>query len=250
MSQPAQGGLLLAAFFAIATMEFGCMFVLGVEHGAPGANILTGPEALWWGMTTITTVGYGDVYPVTDPGQVAASITMLIGIALIGTFTGYLANTFLAPRSAAAPSDDDDPRAQLEVLLRQMDETHAMVPNSRQSCKRSWRCFDDADAFCRPEAGGRKAVPRSSRHAAITRHLHLAAGACGTKPFGRRLCRLGLIDPRCRAIPVPHDRGQTGLPDQWWNWLRHSRAVKALVRSVDHLSLGTAGKRLVRARAY
>jgi voltage-gated potassium channel len=98
------------------------MFVLGVEHGAPGANILTGPEALWWGMTTITTVGYGDVYPVTDPGQVAASITMLIGIALIGTFTGYLANTFLAPKSAATPSDDDDPRAQLEILLRQIDE--------------------------------------------------------------------------------------------------------------------------------
>jgi voltage-gated potassium channel len=59
---------------------------------------------------------------VTDPGQVAASITMLIGIALIGTFTGYLANTFLAPRSAATPSDDDDPRAQLEILLRQIDE--------------------------------------------------------------------------------------------------------------------------------
>ena len=122
VSQPAQGGLLLAAFFAIATMEFGCMFVLGVEHGAPGANILTGPEALWWGMTTITTVGYGDLYPVTDPGQVAASVTMLIGIALIGTFTGYLANTFLAPRSPATPSDDDDPRAQLEILLRQIDE--------------------------------------------------------------------------------------------------------------------------------
>ena len=42
--------------------------------------------------------------------------------------------------------------------------------------------------------------PRSSRHAAITRHLHLAAGACGTKLFGRRLCRLGLIDP-----PVPRN---------------------------------------------
>jgi len=122
VSDPAQGGLLLAAFFAILTMEFGCMFVLGVEQDAPGANILTGPDALWWGITTITTVGYGDLYPVTYPGQVVASITMLIGIALIGTFTGYLANTFLTPRSAATPSDADDPRAQLKIVLRQIDE--------------------------------------------------------------------------------------------------------------------------------
>jgi voltage-gated potassium channel Kch len=123
VSDPAQGGLLLAAFFAIVTMEFGCMFVLAVEHDAPGANILTGPESLWWGITTMTTVGYGDLYPVTYPGQVAGSVTMLIGIALIGTFTGYLANSFLAPRSAATPSDDDDdPRAQLKILLHQIDE--------------------------------------------------------------------------------------------------------------------------------
>jgi hypothetical protein len=59
---------------------------------------------------------------VTDPGQVVGSVTMLIGIALIGTFTGYLANTFLTPRPAATPSDDDDPRAQLEIVLRQIDE--------------------------------------------------------------------------------------------------------------------------------
>ena len=82
----------------------------------------TGPEALWWGIVTITTVGYGDYYPVTYPGQVVGSITMLIGIALIGTFTGYLANTFLSPRSAASPSDDDDPRSQLEIVRRQLEE--------------------------------------------------------------------------------------------------------------------------------
>jgi voltage-gated potassium channel Kch len=122
VANPAEGGLALAAFFAIVTMEFGCMLVLGVEHKAPGANILTGPEALWWGIVTITTVGYGDYYPVTNPGQVVGSITMLIGIALIGTFTGYLANTFLSPRSAASPSDDDDPRSELEIVRRELEE--------------------------------------------------------------------------------------------------------------------------------
>jgi|SoiMethySBSTD1v2_1073268.scaffolds.fasta_scaffold05504_12 voltage-gated potassium channel Kch len=123
VGNPAQGGLLLAVFFAIVTLEFGSMFVLGVEQKAPDANILTGVEALWWGIVTMTTVGYGDYYPVTDPGRVAGAVTMLIGIGLIGTFTGYLANAFLSPRSSAgSASDADDPRAQLEVVRRQLDE--------------------------------------------------------------------------------------------------------------------------------
>jgi voltage-gated potassium channel len=122
VGNPAQGGLLLAVFFAIVTLEFGSMFVLGVEQKAPDANILTGVEALWWGIVTMTTVGYGDYYPVTNPGRVAGAVTMLIGIGLIGTFTGYLANAFLSPRPAATPSDAEDPRAQLEVVRRQLDE--------------------------------------------------------------------------------------------------------------------------------
>jgi Ion transport protein len=121
IGNPAQGGLLLAVFFAILTLEFGCMFVLGVEQNAPGANIRTGVEALWWGIVTMTTVGYGDYYPVTNPGRVVGSITMLIGIGILGTFTGYLANAFLSPRSTASPSDNDDPRAQLEIVRRQLD---------------------------------------------------------------------------------------------------------------------------------
>ena len=98
------------------------MFVLGVEQKAPNANIVAGVEALWWGIVTMTTVGYGDYYPVTNPGRVVGAVTMLIGIGLIGTFTGYLANAFLSPRPAATSSDADDPRAQLEVLRRQLDE--------------------------------------------------------------------------------------------------------------------------------
>jgi hypothetical protein len=122
IANPAQGGLLLAVFFAILTLEFGCMFVLGVEQNAPGANIRTGVEALWWGIVTMTTVGYGDYYPVTNPGRVVGSITMLIGIGILGTFTGYLANAFLSPRSTASPGDNDDPRVQLEIVRRQLDE--------------------------------------------------------------------------------------------------------------------------------
>jgi voltage-gated potassium channel Kch len=123
LASRAQGGLLFVLLLAILTLEFGGMFVLGVEQNAPNANILTGPEALWWGVVTITTVGYGDFYPVTNPGRVVGAITMLLGIAVLGTLTGYLANAFLAPAKAKpAATGPEDARAQLEEIRRQLDE--------------------------------------------------------------------------------------------------------------------------------
>jgi len=123
LASRAQGGLLFVLLLAILTLEFGGLFVLGVEQHAANANILTGPEALWWGVVTITTVGYGDFYPVTNPGRVVGAITMLLGIAVLGTLTGYLANAFLAPQKVKpAEGVPGDARVQLEEIRRQLDE--------------------------------------------------------------------------------------------------------------------------------
>jgi voltage-gated potassium channel Kch len=54
-------------------------------------------DAIWYTYVTITTVGYGDRYPVTQTGRVLGLIIMTAGVGLFGTFTGYLANIFLAP---------------------------------------------------------------------------------------------------------------------------------------------------------
>ena len=123
LASRAQGGLLLVSLLAILTLEFGGIFVLGVEQHAAHANIRTGPEALWWGIVTIRTVGYGDFYPVTNPGRVVGALTMLIGIAVLGTLTGYLANAFLSPRKVThATAGPQDARAQLEEIRRQLEE--------------------------------------------------------------------------------------------------------------------------------
>ncbi|MFN3600100.1 MAG: potassium channel family protein [Dietzia sp.] len=66
--------------------------MLDAERGAPGASIETYGEALWWSVVTVTTVGYGDVAPVTPVGRVIAAGLMLAGIALLGVVTATLAS--------------------------------------------------------------------------------------------------------------------------------------------------------------
>lgn len=66
--------------------------VLDAERGAKGATITTFGDALWWAMTTVTTVGYGDRYPITGQGRFIAGGLMLAGIALLGIVTASLAS--------------------------------------------------------------------------------------------------------------------------------------------------------------
>jgi len=69
--------------------------VLDAERGAKGATITTFGDALWWAMTTVTTVGYGDRYPITGEGRFIAGGLMLAGIALLGIVTASLASWLL-----------------------------------------------------------------------------------------------------------------------------------------------------------
>ncbi|WP_051501006.1 potassium channel family protein [Nesterenkonia sp. AN1] len=69
--------------------------VLDAEQNAQGANITSFGDAMWWAFVTITTVGYGDYYPVTDLGRMIAVGLMIAGIALIGSVTATLASWFV-----------------------------------------------------------------------------------------------------------------------------------------------------------
>ena len=99
----AQAALLAASFLVILVLEVGSMLVVVAEHDAPGANITTGGDALWWAVVTIATVGYGDKYPVTAAGRLIGVVMIVVGVGLFGIFTGYLARAFLAPRAEDAP---------------------------------------------------------------------------------------------------------------------------------------------------
>ena len=109
--------------------------MLLIEQNAAGANITTASDAVWYVVETISTVGYGDQYPVTNPGRILGSIIIVVGVGIFGTFTGYLANFFLSPKKATesgeAPSDATRQIAHLKELLAQqqtaVDEVEVLL---------------------------------------------------------------------------------------------------------------------------
>jgi voltage-gated potassium channel len=94
----ATGGLLLVMLIAIIVLEFGSLAILAVEIQDPDGNIKDAGDALWYTLVSMSTVGYGDRYPVTSLGRLIGSGIIIVGVGVFGTLTGFLANAFLAPR--------------------------------------------------------------------------------------------------------------------------------------------------------
>lgn len=95
------GTALLVTFLLLV---FSCIAILALEN-EEGANIKTPSDAVWWALTTITTVGYGDRYPVTTEGRMVAVVLMVSGISLFGIFTGLFAKMFIEPDMKREDSD-------------------------------------------------------------------------------------------------------------------------------------------------
>jgi voltage-gated potassium channel len=151
IKERANNALLVVIFMVIVVIEFGSMLVAYFEADAAGANITTGGDAVWWAFVSITTVGYGDKFPITTGGRASAFLVLAAGVGLFGVLSGYLANFFLAPAAA-----DDEPAAPIaseavsttatddDALLRMVDDLEAGVAALRA------RLAERAD---RPEPG-------------------------------------------------------------------------------------------------
>lgn len=96
--------------------------ILDVERARDGSSINTFGDALWWAVSTITTVGYGDAYPVTDQGRAIAVGLMLAGIALLGVVTASFASWLVERVSDIDESSNAATRAHVESLERKIDE--------------------------------------------------------------------------------------------------------------------------------
>lgn len=101
----AENGVLAASLVALLLLVFCSVAVLHFETH-PESNIRTPEDALWWSFATITTVGYGDRYPVTGEGRLIAALLMAAGVGLFGMFSGFLAASFLGSDSERAANDE------------------------------------------------------------------------------------------------------------------------------------------------
>jgi voltage-gated potassium channel len=94
--------------------------VYDVEHDAPGAHIVTFGDALWWAVTTVTTVGYGDMTPVTRDGRFVAVALMVGGVSLLGVVTATLASWIVQRVAEEDTAGQAATAAQIEELRKEI----------------------------------------------------------------------------------------------------------------------------------
>lgn len=107
------GGAAASAFTGTLILIWvGSLMVLNAERGAPGAEITSMGDSIWWAFETVTTVGYGDFVPVTWTGRIVAVAIMIVGISALGVVTATLSATLVKSRGSSATTPDaTDPTA-------------------------------------------------------------------------------------------------------------------------------------------
>jgi voltage-gated potassium channel len=169
--------LLVTAVTAILVITLAGV-VLILERGNSGATISTYPEALWWALSTVTTVGYGDLYPITNAGRVTALFLMLAGIALVGIITAAVAAWFVRSvvKAAEPPEPGRLPDQQLFPRLDFLEARVAAIDAGVQRILHLLRADDDSDG-ARPLDDGFKVAEDQLR-------LNFEAGQLTQPPEG------------------------------------------------------------------
>ena len=104
VARRAQSAILAAVLLTLILIVFASVAMLQFEVSA-NANIRTAEDALWWAISTMTTVGYGDTYPTSAEGRMVAVSLMVAGVGVFGTFSGLIAAWFLSPQANHTESD-------------------------------------------------------------------------------------------------------------------------------------------------
>ena len=112
---------------AVAVVIGAAATVLDAERNVPDSNITTFPDALWWAATTVTTVGYGDRFPVTAEGRLVGVVLMVVGIAVFGSITAALAGRLIQAGAAEADDEAAERIRELEATVKTLSTALARV---------------------------------------------------------------------------------------------------------------------------
>ena len=123
-----QGGFASVIFTAFIMIVFSSIAILICER-EPESNIKTAEEALWWSITTITTVGYGDKYPVTTEGRCIATVLMFSGVGMFGILSGLVASFFLGEQQV-------EENAELKELLKRLNAIDAKLARNESKLEK------------------------------------------------------------------------------------------------------------------
>ncbi len=121
----AKNAVMAVTLTAGLLMVFASIGVLHFET-TPDANIKTAEDALWWAAETITTVGYGDKFPVTTEGRFLGVMLMVAGVTLLGAYSGFVAFWFLKPLETERNAEIERLRSELD---RRKDEEIVTLKN-------------------------------------------------------------------------------------------------------------------------
>jgi voltage-gated potassium channel len=137
----AETALYLLLLIAVLVLEFGSLSMLRLEQSVDGANITTASDAIWYVIVTISTVGYGDQFPVTNAGRILGTAIIVLGVGIFGTLTGFLANAFIAPRRTQEEVAADEAAVEAEVerevdIATKVDDLHRMLTEQQQTIAR------------------------------------------------------------------------------------------------------------------
>lgn len=128
----------LFGYTAIFIIMF-ALAIYSVESSEPGAMIRDLPTAYWWTFTTLATVGYGDVYPVTGIGRVIAVVVMLYGVGMVAVATGALASWIIEKIGGREEQEYPATKADVDDLRQEISELRALL--AREYARREARNY-------------------------------------------------------------------------------------------------------------
>ena len=139
MRNRTQNTFVTVAAISCMVAMFGSMAILNLEKDSPDRNIKTPSDALWWSVVTLTTVGYGDRYPVTDGGRIVAAILMTAGVGLFGTFTGFVASMFVEPDIKREENEVHALAKQIKALRSEIQSIDEKITRQHRKVNRNHR---------------------------------------------------------------------------------------------------------------